>query len=47
MKISTLALSITAAVLAQQAFADDFGLGSLGTGNGHSGFLEDSHAAIS
>ncbi|MGY4637231.1 OprD family outer membrane porin [Pseudomonas sp. TE24901] len=47
MKISTLALFITAALLAHQASADDFGLGSLGTGNGHSGFLEDSHAAIS
>ena len=47
MKISTLALSITAAVLAQQAYADDFGLGALGTGNGHSGFLEDSHASVS
>ncbi|WP_032807053.1 OprD family outer membrane porin, partial [Pseudomonas tolaasii] len=47
MKISTLALSITAALLAQHASADDFGLGSLGTGTGHSGFLEDSHAAIS
>jgi hypothetical protein len=47
MKISTLALSITAAVLAQQALADDFGLGSLGTGTGHSGFLEDSHASVS
>ncbi|MCF5251526.1 outer membrane porin, OprD family, partial [Pseudomonas sp. PA-5-4B] len=47
MKISTLALSITAALLAQHACADDFGLGSLGTGTGHSGFLEDSHAAVS
>mgnify|MGYP000150207688 CR=1 FL=1 len=47
MKLSTLALAITAAVLAQQASADGFGLGSLGTGDGHSGFLEDSHSSIS
>ena len=47
MKLSTLALAITAAVLAQHASADGFGLGSLGTGDGHSGFLEDSHSSIS
>ena len=34
MKISTLALSITAAVLAQHALADDFGLGPFGAVTG-------------